>query len=134
MTEKQKKIAIIAGTIIIAVLLLMRSKGGSASVVNQNGDVPTWNVSIPGFNIPERGDIVVNIPALPARSAYNYNAISPCMCNGAGQTSNAYRGPLVEVVNNQAGNGPNVYNYLTQQSSQPSNYNPFSYFAASPLG
>jgi hypothetical protein len=116
MTEKQKKLAIIAGTVVIALILLLsfRSKGNGAinnkQIVNQAGVEPI-NVSIPSMNIPQRSPIAINIPALPSMSPYAFSAISPCMCNGAGTVAPIQQNPLVTFVTNQANSGPNIYNY-----------------------
>jgi hypothetical protein len=110
-TEKQKKIALIVGTIVIALILLLTSrKGAGTTIVNQEEMAPI-NVSIPAFNIPERGGITINIPALPTQSQYGFNAISPCMCNGASTSSGMYNGPLVTNVFNAGDSGPNIFNY-----------------------
>ena len=110
MTEKQKKIAIIVGVIVIAVFLLWMRKGSAGTTIINQEELPPINVSIPGFNIPERGDIVINVPALPSGSQYGFNAISPCMCNG--QSTSGYDGPLFNFTLNEAGRGPNIYNYF----------------------
>lgn len=115
MTEKQKKLAIIAGTILIAfVLLLTRKSGGT--IVNQEGMTPI-NVSIPSLNIPQRSPIAINIPGLPSVSPYAYNAISPCMCNGAVTTPISR--PLItySTTVNEGNAGPNIYNYSSGSDS-----------------
>lgn len=115
MTEKQKKIAIIAGTVILALILLLSRKGSNSgtTIVNKE-EMPGITVNIPGFNIPQRGDINISIPALPSASPYGFSAISPCMCNGAGNVTQS-NGPLIEFVTNQGARGGNTYNYTTQQ-------------------
>jgi hypothetical protein len=114
MTEKQKKLAIIIGTVIIGIIILFWSRRatGGTTIVNQQGLAPI-QVTIPSLNIPERSPIAINIPGLPAFTPYDFNAISPCMCNGAASlyqdTSNS--GPAYEFVYNEGDSGPNVYNY-----------------------
>lgn len=108
MTEKQKKIAIVIGVVLIAIMLLWSRKTNASIIVNQQGLAPI-DISIPGFNIPERGGINITIPALPSRSQYGFNAISPCMCNGASTVTSAPRGPMVEFVTNLGNSGPNIY-------------------------
>jgi hypothetical protein len=81
MTEKQKKLAIIAGTIIIALILLFSSRKAGNYIVN-NQDAPPIEVTIPSMNMPVRSPIAINIPGLPSFTPYQYSAISPCMCNG----------------------------------------------------
>jgi hypothetical protein len=52
MTEKQKKLAIIAGVVIIALILLFSSrKAGGTTVINQEA-APKYEVSMPGLNMP----------------------------------------------------------------------------------
>lgn len=109
MTEKQKKLAIIVGTIVIALLLLMTSRKVGSTTVNHQGLDPLA-VSLPSNDMPLRSPIIVNIPGLPSFSPYQYSAVSPCMCNGAASTS-AYAGPLIEFVTNQGNVGGNTYNY-----------------------
>jgi len=116
MTEKQKKLAIIAGTIVIGLILLLYSRKAGSTIVNQQ-NMPPIQVSIPSLNIPDRSGIAINIPGLPSFSPYRYSAISPCMCNGAATTP-VNNAPLIEFVNNAAGTGSNVYNY--NNYSQPS--------------
>jgi hypothetical protein len=109
MTEKQKKLAIIVGVIVIALLLLMSRKPGT-TIVNQKGLDPT-QVSLPSNDMPIRSPFIINIPGLPSYTPYQYSAVSPCMCNGAATTLGAYQGPLVTFVTNQGNSGPNIYNY-----------------------
>lgn len=112
MTQTQKKLAI-GGFVLLAIVFLLWSRKGSAgtTIVNQNNP-PAIQVDIPGFNLPPRGDINISIPALPTRSQYSYNAISPCMCNGGAMAATpAYSDPLVTFVTNQGAQGPNVYNF-----------------------
>lgn len=116
MTEKQKKLAIIVVTIVIALILLLWSRKGVSGTIYNQEQMPPISVTIPGFNIPERSPIAINIPGLPSFTPYQYSAISPCMCNGAA-TTQGYTGPLVEFVTNQGSTGPNIYNYTTQQTS-----------------
>lgn len=109
MTEKQKQIAIVIGVVVIAVIILFSRKGAAGqTIVNQQGLSPI-NVTIPGFNIPLRSPIAINIPGLPSASPYDYNAISPCMCNGSATVS-APSGPSITFITNEGNSGPNVYN------------------------
>lgn len=113
MTERQKKIALIVGTIIIALILLLSGRKGTAgTVINNQGETSPINVTVPGFNIPERSPIAINIPGLPEMSPYNFNAISPCMCNGTALAS-ASNVPALSLtfVTNMGDSGPNIYNY-----------------------
>jgi hypothetical protein len=106
MTENQKKIAIVAGVIIIALILLMSRK----QIAQTQATNPLGDVQLPSQSLPAR-NINVVIPGLPNYSPYQYSPISPCMCNGAAVTQSAYQGPLVTFVTNQASNGPNIFNY-----------------------
>jgi hypothetical protein len=111
MTEKQKKIAIVIGVVVIAVIILFSRKGASGNtIVNQQGLSPI-NVTIPGFNIPERSPFAINIPGLPSAAPYDYNAISPCMCNGSSLSAPSNTGLSITFVTNEGSAGPNVYNY-----------------------
>lgn len=115
MTEKQKKIALITGTVIIALIILLWSRKAAGNTIINKSDMAPINVSIPSMNIPERSPFAINIPGLPSFSPYQFSAISPCMCNGAAQTTSAYQGPLVTFVTNQGSSGPNIYNYSSVQ-------------------
>lgn len=119
MTEKQKKIAIIAGTVILAILILLWRKGamGGTTIVNREGG-GLDQVSVPGFTMPERSPIAINIPELPSFTPYQYSAISPCMCNGADlSNSGSYDGPLVTFTINQGNAGASIYDYGTTVDS-----------------
>jgi hypothetical protein len=128
LSEKQKKLAIIFGTIVIGLLLLLSSrKGNSTTIVNQS-EMPPIQVTIPSLNLPERSPIAIVIPGLPSGSQYEYNAISPCMCNGASQNAYPTNTLNLEFVTNQGSSGPNIYNYNYQQNSG------FSGFVGIPYG
>jgi hypothetical protein len=115
MTEKQKKIAIIAGVVIIALLLLLSGRRAAGNtIVNQQG-VPDIQVTIPSMNIPERGPFAITIPGLPSFTPYQYSAISPCMCNGAATSAQQQSGMALTFVTNAGGAGTNVYNYYPPQ-------------------
>lgn len=114
MNERQKKLALIAGTIVIALILLLSSRKATGTTIVNQQQAPGITVSIPGMNIPVRTPFAVNIPGLPSFTPYQYSAVSPCMCNGSEiSNSNAYNGPLVEFVTNQGNSGPNIYNSNT---------------------
>lgn len=121
MTEKQKKIAIIVGTIVIGLILLLSSrKSAGTTIVNQQ-EMPPIQVSIPSMNIPARSPFAITLPGLPSYSPYQYSAVSPCMCNGAAtrQTDNE---PLVTFVTNAGSTGANIYNYNYQTASAYSGF------------
>lgn len=113
MTQTQKKLAIIAIVIVIALLLLLSGKKSAANVTTEN--IPSINVDIPGFSLPDR--VPITIPGLPSGSTYEFQAISPCMCNGQSLASSSGSG--LQFVINQGGSGPTVYNYTTMQPTQP---------------
>jgi hypothetical protein len=132
MTEKQKKIALIVGTIIIGLIILLSSRKSVAgtTIVNQES-APPINVSIPSFNIPARSPIAINIPALPSASPYDYNAISPCMCNGAAVAQ--LQMPSITFVTNEGNSGPNIYDYSQSQQEFTVSAKTGNYYTVGPL-
>jgi hypothetical protein len=110
MTEKQKKIALVIGTVVIAVIILLWSRRASGStIINKEGMAPI-NVSIPSLNLPPRTPFAINIPGLPAFTPYQFSAISPCMCNGAATSLPSDSGFSITFVTNEGNSGPNIYN------------------------
>lgn len=110
MTEKQKKLAIIVGVIVIGLLLLMTSRKAGSTTVNHQG-LDATQVSLPSNDMPLRSPFIINIPGLPSYTPYQYSAVSPCMCNGQATSPGAYQGPLVTFITNQGSRGGNTYNY-----------------------
>jgi hypothetical protein len=124
MNEKQKKLAIIAFTVIVAVILLLwTKKAGGNTIVNQ-GQAPQYSVSIPSLNLPPRDGLVINVPGLPNFTPYEFSPISPCMCNGASQLTPPPQGPLIMNITNMGNSGPNVYSQPI--NSTKSHYTDFS--------
>jgi hypothetical protein len=118
MTEQQKKLAII-GIIIIAAILLLWPKQAGGKTVATNSDAQPFDVSIPSLNMPDRGNLIINVPGLPSYSPYAFSPISPCMCNGAdmyAQNGNNTSGLQMTFVTNQGSSGPNIYNYTAPKS------------------
>lgn len=121
MTENQKKLAIIFGTVIIALFFLLSSKKAGTTIINKEA-APQYGVSVPGITLPPRSGYAVNIPTLPSATPYAFSPISPCMCNGmATSTPTQQQGPTYTNVYNAANNGPNIYNYGNNIASTGSN-------------
>lgn len=118
MTESQKKLAIIAVTVIIALILLLRGNRNTTNVTNATPDI---NVLIPAFNMPPRTPIAINIPGLPGGSQYEFQAISPCMCNGSSTSGVSDLSP-VTIVFNEGSSGPNIYDYTTNTPDYSSGF------------
>lgn len=131
MTKKQKKWLTIGGIIafVIIVLLLLNRKAG-ANVINNEAPIQMGNVDIPGITLPPRGTIALTLPGLPNDNPYNFNAISPCMCNPNAPALSNDSGLSItfENVTNEANAGPTIYNYSGGSSSNSSN--PWANFAA----
>lgn len=117
MTEKQKKLALIVGTIVIGLIILLWSRKSVGDTIINKQNAPGITVSIPSLDFPERSPIAINIPGLPSFTPYQFSAISPCMCNGAASTYQPNTQPLFEIVNNAADSGPNIYNNYYSSSN-----------------
>jgi len=111
MTEGQKKLAIVAVIVVAIVLLFWPKRAGGTTQTDKNGN--PINVSIPSLSLPPRDGLVINIPGLPAFTPYAFSPISPCMCNGAAQSSTLQMpaGLSITNVTNMGNSGPNIYNY-----------------------
>jgi hypothetical protein len=113
MTETQKKLAIIGGVILVALLLLFR-KGGN--VVNRLGDNVTNEFDAPGgVTIGARGPLA--IPGITINNPLpELSAISACCSDCSGSAPRASYAPAVPgntYVYNAANRGPNVFNYFS---------------------
>jgi hypothetical protein len=112
MTERQKQVAIIGGTLIAALILMLyyrRTAVGAGATAGSD--------MLPAVSGPNLGPVVggssgpIIIPGLDLRGP-NLNMIgaccSDCMQTSQGFTNPQYYGPAITI--NQGASGPTVYN------------------------
>lgn len=115
MTENHKRFAIIAITVILAILILLYSrKGAAGAAAGSDYSLP----AVTGVNLGPAysggGPTTYVIPGLNL-SGPNLNMIGACCSDCmSGPQVQAVRTP--EIVFNQASPGPTVFNYFTQAS------------------
>jgi hypothetical protein len=118
MTEKDKRIAIIIGTVILAILLLLYFKRGVAgtSVETVDGYTPSTvsGVTYGPTYTGDEGPWTFNLPGLDL-SGPDYSMIGAC-CSDCLQTQTTpvdpyYSGGGNTYVFNAADQGPTIYNY-----------------------
>lgn len=120
MTENRKKMMIVGG-VALAVILLLLWKSRAATAAASTAPVELPNVQIPAFNVPIQSPYNINIggvnvPGLPQLNPYEFQAISPCMCNGSSLSQPMLSVPGVTIVENAAPTMGAVYNYAPASS------------------
>lgn len=122
MTERHKQIAIVSGTILVALFLLLFFRKGAGA----GGTVGASDWTLPTVTGPSLGPIyfgdgdrpVINIPGLNLGGP-DLSMIGAC-CSDCGQsqvtTFNQRPGPT--YVFNAGNQGPNVYSYTTVNQTQ----------------
>lgn len=132
MNEKQKQAAVIVGTVILAVLLLLffRSRASGTTIARNSP------YDIPGVGATQLGDIIIQgsgpieIPGLNFGNPDLSMIGSCCMdCASSAAPANVPNGTSgFTYVYNAGDNGPNVYNYTNVTQTAPQSYDPFSMF------
>lgn len=128
MTEKQKRFAIIAGTVIAAVLLFLwfRRRGTAGNVVVEQSPFNLPAVGLGPIWLPDEQGATYNIPGLNLDGP-GLQMIGAC-CSDCMQTKPNYETPTFagpSITFNEGNNGPNVYNYY-EPSQQPSSTGGFT--------
>lgn len=115
MTERDKRISIIVGTVILAVLLLLFFKRGAGAGAAAGSDYTLPAVTGPNLGpVYSGGSRTIVIPGLNLGGP-NLNMIGACCsdCMQSQPTFNnpTYAGPSMTI--NEGNSGPTVYNYST---------------------
>lgn len=97
MTESQKRVLLIAGVGILALIIwLMGKKGNATTVQTPQGPVTFGDVQIPGIDFPPRDTGPITIPGFNPKGVFGYGA-STCMCSGQG-VSSSFLSPANNVI------------------------------------
>lgn len=123
MTEGEKRIAIIGGTVVLALLLLFmfwpRFRAAVNSVTGSDWEPPAVGIDIPGINII--GAAPITIPQLDLSGIDGLQMIGACCADCTGSSGTGYQStPGTTLVFNQGNSGPTVYNYTQQAAPAPS--------------
>lgn len=97
--KKSKTFYALTISVVIIVILYLLHKPSTNKITNNQQAGNLYNVSVPAFNLPPRGDIIlptisgyppiniaygpVNIPGLPSSNFTNYDMRSACACGGS---------------------------------------------------
>lgn len=112
MSEKEKRFAIVAAVVLVAIVLFLMFRKGS-KVFQSGGNVTLGGVTIPGLNIPGRVPFI--IPDFGGDPYERLTAIGACCSDCSRSTPRTDYRPAsgMTIVINEGNQGARNYNYIT---------------------